>query len=175
MDHVINISHLLSDFHVSQKPSSCKSWWMGWQNLPDCVGIIWAKCLETIKQQFSERFTCRKSQEHKGHFQFPALSLFSQFGRTGSCQVNWGAIKCNLSSCTCDAPRERPWSRNQRAGPWSDQSGGFSSWTTKAKAAGIGICQIFSLRSWIGWFGHDLTSNSFGFSSSYKTIEGSSP
>lgn len=59
------------------------------------VGVMWAQGLETIKWQFSERFTCKRARNIKTCFSFPPkassfLSVLEGLGKPGSCQVNWG-------------------------------------------------------------------------------------
>jgi hypothetical protein len=76
LDHVINISGLLSSFHVFQKLSPCKSWWMGWQSLS---GLGWWNVSSVPGNNKTAIFWdiyLQKSRGHKSLFQFSTLSPF---------------------------------------------------------------------------------------------------
>lgn len=142
---------------------------------------MWAQCLETIKQQFSERFACKRARNIKAFsVSHPKPLLFSQsqegFGRLYPVRLIEGDIKCSLSSSRCNGWKGKtPGVGIRRAGLRSGQSGGFKSGTTEAKAAGVRQCQIFSLESWMRASGHVLTSNGSGSSNGFELGEGPSP
>ena len=132
---------------------------------------MWAQCLETIKQQFSKRFTCKKSQEHKSLFQFPTPGLFSSL----SLRRGWGGLhpvrltesdrRCNLSSGGHSGYKGRTTGAGmRRAGPWSGRSGSFLSGTTEAKAAGVRKRQVSSHKSLGRASSHDVTGDGSGSS-----------
>ena len=88
LDYVINISNLLSAFHVSQRSSPRKSWWMAWQILP---GVSWCNVSSGPRNNKTAIFWeiyLQRSQEHKSLFQFPTQNLFFSL-RPGGVWEDW--------------------------------------------------------------------------------------
>lgn len=145
------ICRVISTFPRGPHPAKADGW--ADRTFQVCVGVIRAKCLETIKQQFSERFACKRARNIKAFsVSHPKPLLFSQsqegFGRLYPVRLIEGDVKCSFSSGGCNGWKGKTAGAGiRRAGLQSGQSGGFKSGTTEAGAAGVRKCQIFSLES----------------------------